>query len=316
MQQARFERPQTIIGIKVMGSIRKHVLTFAVGIFVANAAFAQGCVELAIPFTEFDIASSQTNQGDAVSPDGSQVFMQAVPLTAAANAGAELVSFNPRTRVAQILTQGTQAVADFRGDVTKFPTRFYARSNDERFLLIESGAGSGFPNLIFPGQTQATQVEVIEGIPGPAAVIEVATSAKRTLGSLANQSLAPGQLYSASSSNLTPTTVTVNESIVAVNVQRASNGLDYRVVTGRTVTASAAYSLATGLVVTPQPPSIYDRMIAKTGVLGFAPFSFQISGGGNAISFYTDRNLEDPQRGCFSQLANNTSRHAQPSIPT
>lgn len=291
-----------------MNRMMQCAIASAIGILTAQIALAQGCVEVAIPFSEFDISSSRSNLGDAVSPDGSQVFMQAVPLGAAPNAGAEIVIFNPRTRVAQQLTQGTLAAADFRGNTTKFPTSFFARSNDERFLLTQSGAGAGFPSLIFPGQTQAAQVEVIEGIPGPATVIEVSTGTKRTLGSLSNQTLAPGQIYSATLSNLTSTTVTVNEGIIAVNVQRASDGFDYRVVTGRIGSASAAYNLATGLVVTPQPPSIYDRMVAKTGVPGFAPFSFQISGDGNAISFSTNRNLEDPQRRFFTQLTNNTSQ--------
>ena len=286
----------------------KSALASALGFFAMNAALAQGCVEVPIPFTEFEISSNPSNLGDAISQDGSQVFMQAVPLGAAANAGAEVFIFNPRTRTTQQLTQGTLATADFRGDSTKYPTHFFARSNDERYLLTQSSAAPSFPFLVLPGQTQASQVEAIEGIPGPAVVIDVMTGAKTVLGSLPNQSLAPGQIYISTLSNLTASTVTVNESIVSTITQRATNGRDYRIVTGRVGTASAAYTIANGQIVSPQPSSIYSRMVAKTGVPNFAPTAFQISGDGNAVSFYTNRNLEDPQRRFLNQLANNTSQ--------
>lgn len=281
-----------------MKSLFNQILICAFLIFSSEIA-AQGCSNVPVPYTEFQIPVNRANPGDAVSRDGSQVVLQAVPRASPPNAGAEVVAFNPRTGATQQLTQGTMSETDFRGRIEKYPSQFYARSRDNRFILLESSATSSFPTLLLPGQTQLTQVEVIEGIPGPVAIIEVATGVKRTLGAFLNQQLGTGQIYLASLSNLTPTSVTITESVVNTLTQRASNGLDYRVVTGRLNLGSSAFNLETGLAVSPQPPSIYNRMVAKTGIPGFVPYDFQISGDGNAISFYTDRNMQDPLRGFF-----------------
>jgi len=273
-----------------------------IGMTFACGAWAQNCVNVPVPFTEWSFADVQSNPGGAVLADGSAVFIYAVPINAAVDQAAELYAFDPATRQARALTQGTRVADNGFGGTTRFPRNFGGTSTDGRLLFESSSASSSFPT------TPQGQVETLVGVFGPAEIIDRVSGERRAVGGLRNRTQNSNQRYVATFGNYfgNANAIALTESIITVQSQLINGRNQLRIIS-RDDTLASVIDVVTGLPSTAPGTDILIRLNAAIGV-PFNFFNLRVSIDGNVASFTSTLALDVPGRPRVSALPGNISR--------